>query len=382
MSDARLVPSDTDAAYATALASLGLSPGRLRKLLIDHSPAGAWQALAEGRHPRDPEGALRTRVTPAVLRVAFASRGSSPVAVRVLGLPGYPASLAGDIDPPAVLFAVGDLDAWERRPRVAIVGTRSATASGRAVAAELGSALADAGVVVISGLARGIDSAAHGAVVQSSGAAPPVAVLGTAVDAKVTAAQAVLRQKVAAVGVLVSELPPGAVGARWWFAVRNRVMAALAHVVVVVECHENGGALHTVAAARRRGVFVAAVPGSTRSPASAGTNALLVQGAHAVRDAGDVMALLTSAATNHPEIPGPAAGVSSSRSGSGRPVRHMPAGDATRTVRSALDHDPASLDVVVQRCGLAVGEVALALERLADSGIAVSEHGWWSLSVD
>jgi DNA processing protein len=379
MSKPPLAPSDTDAAYATALASLGVSPGRLRKVLADRSPAGAWQALAEGRHPVDPEGALRSRATPAVLRDAFASRGSSPVAVRVLGLPGYPESLAADIDPPAVLFALGDLTAWEGRPRVAIVGTRSATAPGRALATELGAALADAGVVVVSGLARGIDSAVHSGVVHSSRAAPPVAVLGTAVDAKVTAAQAALRRQVGTIGVLLSELPPGAIGARWWFAVRNRVMAALAHVVVVVECHTRGGALHTVAAARRRGVCVAAVPGSIRSAASAGTNALLVQGAQAVRDADDVLALVASVATQCPEITGPTGRVPSRPRAAG-PARQMPSGDAARTVRRALDHDPASLDVLVRRSGLAIGEVALALERLADAGIAVGEHGWWSLS--
>ena len=83
-------------------------------------------------------------------------------------------------------------------------------------------------------------------------------------------------------GPLSAPGPPGRAGARWWFAIRNRVMAALAHVVVVVECHATGGALHTVTAARRRGVRVAAVPGSVRSAASAGTNALLVGGAAAV----------------------------------------------------------------------------------------------------
>jgi len=376
MSDPRCAPSDTDAAYATALASLGVSPGRLRRLLVGRSPAAAWQALAEGRHPADPESELRARATPELLRASFASRGSSPVAVRVLGLPGYPAALVADPDPPAVLFALGDLEAWAGRPRVAVVGTRSATASGLALATALGADLAEAGVAVISGLARGIDSAVHDGVVRSR-AAPPIAVLGTAVDAAVTASQAALRRQVASVGLLLSELPPGVVGARWWFAVRNRVMAALAQVVVVVECHARGGALHTVAAAQRRGVPVAAVPGSIRSAASAGTNALLVQGALAVRDVHDVLAILGSVTAPGPEVTRPAVEVATRPR---RRARPMPPGDEVRTVRRALDYDPVTLDVLVERCGMAVGDVALALETLADAGIAVDEHGWWSLS--
>ncbi len=371
------MPSDTDAAYATALASLGMSPGRLRKILAGRAPADAWRALAEGNHPLDPDGALRHKATAAVLERAFASRASSGVAVRVFGMPGYPASLAGDLDPPAVLFALGDLDAWGQLPRVALVGTRSATPTGRAVASELGAALADAGVVVVSGLARGIDSAAHGGVLRSDGAAPPVAVLGTAVDAKVTAAQAALRNQICRRGVVLSELPPGIAGARWWFAVRNRVMAALSHVVVVVECHATGGALHTVAAARRRGVRVAAVPGSIRSAASTGTNALLVGGADAVRGVDDVLGLVTAVTAELPEVRGPS-GRGPRRSGRDRQARPLPVGAEAARVRRALDLDPASLDEVVRRCGLGVGDVALALEELADAGLAVGEHRWWS----
>jgi predicted Rossmann fold nucleotide-binding protein DprA/Smf involved in DNA uptake len=152
-------------------------------------------------------------------------------------------------------------------------------------------------------------------------------------------------------------------------------------VVVVVECHDRGGALHTVSAARARGRVVAAYPGSVRSPASAGANALLVRGARAVRHAGDVLDLLAEVTGLDPRgapgckgwrprfgtTPGPVAG-----------GRHVASRTASR-VRRALDLDPVGLDVVVSRAGLPVGEVALALEQLADAGLACGEHGWWSL---
>ncbi len=187
------------------------------------------------------------------------------VSVMVLGEPGYPPALADDRQAPAVLFCTGDVAVLEGRPRVAVVGTRSATAYGVGVAAELGRDLARSGVVVVSGAALGIDSAAHAGALGVDDGAATIAVLGTALDAPTTRAQSALHDALCRRGAVLSEIPPGVHSARWWFAVRNRVMAALAHVVVVVECHHRGGSLHTVAAALARGVTVAAVPGSVRS---------------------------------------------------------------------------------------------------------------------
>jgi DNA processing protein len=369
--------SADDAIYASALASLGVSPGRLRRILADRTPTEAWEAIAAGDHPADAEGRLRPMATAGAL--GRAARCADPaITVWVHGRPGYPEDLAGDIEPPAVLFARGRPDACRTRPRVAVVGTRSATPSGRAFAEELGRSLADSGVVVVSGLARGIDAAAHRGALASPRAVPPLGVLGTAIDAAIARDQAALRDEVAARGLLLSELPPGVAGARWWFAVRNRVMAALAQVVVVVECHTNGGALHTVVAAKRRGTPVAAVPGSVRSPAAAGSNALLVQGAAAVRDAGDVLGLLMEAHASLPGIPPSGQRPGGTARTPSRPRRRVPSPLAAR-VRRALDHEPVTLDAVVGRCGLPIGEVALALEQLSDAGMAISTHGWWSL---
>ena len=160
-----------------------------------------------------------------------------------------------------MLFATGDVTVLEGRPRVAVVGTRSATPYGLGVAAELGRGLAVAGVVVVSGVALGIDSAAHAGALGVDDGGPTVGVLGPRFDADDDPRPTALRDALGARGAVLSEIPPGVHSARWWFAVRNRVMAALAHVVVVVECHHSGGSLHTVSAALARGVTVGGRPG-------------------------------------------------------------------------------------------------------------------------
>ncbi len=379
-----------DECAAAALASLAAGPKRLRSFLEGSRPLDAWYALGAGTHPADPQRSYRDEVA----RISFArvrdACARSGAAVRVLGMPSYPAALADDPEAPAVLFTLGDPAVLHRRPLVAIVGTRSATTYGLAVASELGRGLAEAGVGVVSGLAHGIDAAAHAGVVAVAAGGPPVAVLGAPIDAPVPAARRTLRDAVTARGFVLSELAPGARGApAWWFAVRNRVMAALAHVVVVVEAHLSGGSWYTVSAAASRGTTIAAVPGSVRSAASAGTNRLLVDGAVPVRDVGDVLTALELAVAGRPEVDPPgalgpgrerSAPGSATRSATNRSTQRQPLGEMARRVRHALDHDPASFDAVVGRSGLSVGEVALALEQLEAAGLAVSALGYWSLT--
>jgi DNA processing protein len=364
-----------DERYGAALASLGAGPGTLRKFLTDYSAAEAWDAIALGCHRADPERRYRAKAVPHAVDLVAAACARSGVAVMVLGDPGYPPSLAEDREAPAVLFSTGDVSVLEGRPRVAVVGTRSATPYGLGVAAELGRGLAGAGVVVVSGAALGVDAAAQVAALGVEGA-PVVGVLGTALDAPATRRHMALRDAIRCGGAVLSEIPPGAHSARWWFAVRNRVIAALAHVVVVVECHHRGGSLHTVAAALARGVTVTAVPGSVRSPASAGTNRLLVEGAVPVRDVDDVLTAVELAVAGRPGITPPGR----PRQSSGQPGRERavrsPGPGATR-VRHALDHDPASLETIVRRSGLPVGEVSLALEQLTEAGLAGGAQGWW-----
>jgi DNA processing protein len=364
-----------DERYAAAAAALGAGPVRTRRFLEGWEPADAWAALAAGRHPADPDGAYRTKAQPSLVDSVEAHCARSGVAVRILGRSGYPAALAADHEAPGVLFSLGDPCAADRRPRVAVIGTRSATPYGLGVAAELGRGLAEAGVTVVSGLARGIDSAAHAGAVAGPGGGSPVAVLGTALDAAVHRADVQLQQAIADSGAVLSQRAPGSAGApAWCFVVRNRVIAALAHVVVVVECHRKGGSLHTVKAAADRGVAVLAVPGSVRSSASAGCNALLVDGADPTRDVQDVLAAVELAITGRPGIVPPGAAPPTTEDG---PVPGAPSPAATRTLQ-AIDHDPASLDTVVRRSGLPLSDVAMALEELAAVGLAAGAGGWWT----
>jgi len=368
---------DDEQRHAAALAALGAAPGVLRRLLDGYGPVEAWQAVARGRHGADPGGRYRRRAVPETLERVAAACERAGVSVAVLGGRGYPPVLASDRQAPAVLFSIGDVTAHEGKPRVAVVGTRSATPYGVGIAAQLGRDLARTGVVVVSGLAPGVDAAAHGGALGIDSGAPVVGVLGTSLDATANRSLTALRQAASARGAVLSEIAPGAHSARWWFSVRNRVMAALAHVVVVVECHHRGGSLDTVSEALARGVTVCAVPGSVRSPASAGTNRLLVDGAVPVRDAQDVLTAVELAIAARPEIAAPGR-----LPGADRPVAPgrgaRPLGPAPSRVRRALDQDPATLEVVVRRSGLSLGEVSLALEQLAEAGLAVGEQGWWS----
>ncbi len=365
--------------FAAAVAALGAGPARLRRFLDGHEPQAAWEALALGRHPADPDGRYRSQARPSLVESVEDKCAAAGIGVLVLGRPGYPSTLATDHEAPAVLFTLGDPSFIDTSSRVAVVGTRSASPYGLGVAAELGRGLAEAGVVVVSGLARGIDSAGHAGVLAAHRGAPPVAVVGTALDAASRPMDTQLQQALAERGAVLCERPPGAAGAPvWLFAVRSRIMAALAHVVVVVECHRKGGSLNTVKAALDRGVAVAAVPGSVRSSASAGCNALLVDGATPARAVQDVIAAVELAISGRSAVVPPHR---APRVAAPERSRGAPNPMAARTLE-ALDHDPANLDTIVRRCSLPLTDVALALEQLAACGLAAGAGGWWSRPVD
>jgi DNA processing protein len=365
-----------DERYAAALAALGAGPVRTRRFLDGYEPAAAWEALAVGRHRADPDRAYQSKARPSLVDSVTAACTRAGIAVRILGRPGYPVALADDPEAPGVLFTLGDPSLVDRRPRVTIVGTRSATPYGLSVAAELGRELAAAGVAVVSGLARGIDAAALAGALAVRDGGPTVAVLGTALDAASHRADIQLQAAVAGHGAVLSERAPGSAGAPpWCYVVRHRVMAALAHVVVVVECHRKSGSLHTVKAAADRDVMLAAVPGSVRSSASAGCNALLVDGAAPVRDAEDVLAAVELIIAGRADIDPPCGPKRASKATAPTPVAPSP---LAQRAFQALDQDPVSLDTVVRRCGLPLAEVAEALEQLSAVGLAAGPGGWWS----
>jgi DNA processing protein len=202
----------------------------------------------------------------------------------------YPPQLLELGDPPAVLFALGrleTLDALRHEPAVAIVGTRNPSAYGREVAYSLGRGLGAAGVPVVSGLALGIDATAHRGCLAGSGM--PVAVLACGPDVVYPRRHRRLHERVREHGVVLSELPPGTQPFRWSFPARNRIMAGLARMTVVVEAADPSGSLITTDFARDLGRSVAAVPGRVTSRVARGTNGLLRDGAVPITGAEDVL---------------------------------------------------------------------------------------------
>jgi DNA processing protein len=299
-----------------------------------------WRARAEA----DPEALL-------------AAHRAAGVQVLLLDDPAYPEAIRADHEPPAVLFAHGDLARLDG-PRVAVVGTRRCTGSGAVVARELGHDLAAAGVGVVSGLALGIDGATHtGALLAGEVAAgSPIGVIGCGHDRPYPRRNAALWAAVGDRGVLLGECPLGTPPASWRFPARNRVIATLADVLVVVESHAVGGSLLTVQEAIDRDVPVMAVPGSVRSPATAGTNQLLADGCHPVRDVDDVLVAL---------------GLHSRGRAQPADRRRRPGPDGA-DVLAALGWEPSTLEQLVVRTGRPVLEVSLALHEL-------EQHGWVAL---
>jgi DNA processing protein len=237
----------------------------------------------------------------------LASAGDAGLDVVCRHSAGYPARLGDDTAPPAALFVRGGDNARERLrrlvggaegpppPAVAIVGTRRGSPEGLEIARMLGRGLAGAGVTVVSGMALGVDSAAHAGAVEVCG--PTVAVLAGGADVPYPTRKASLYAAIlAAGGAVVSEMPPGFRAFRWNFPARNRIIAALAPATIVVEAAERSGSLITAELALELGRDVAAVPGPVLSWRSRGTNALLRDGATLIRDVRDALELVLGAA--------------------------------------------------------------------------------------
>jgi DNA processing protein len=363
------VPAEAYAAALVALPQMG--PARLTALLATGHPAIVWRRVAAGDVPADPdvvrtlgpkraEIVQRWRAAAARLDAAEAWRAlaRAGVGVALAGTSAYPSALVGDIEPPAVVFHRGALEAIDG-PRVAIVGTRRCSATGAGVAFDLGRDLAAAGVAVVSGLASGIDGAAHRGALAADGA-PPVGVVGSGLDVVYPRGQDQLWHAVAAAGALLSEAPLGGRPERWRFPARNRIIAALADLVVVVESHRRGGSLHTVDEADRRGRDVMAVPGSVRNPAASGTNELLAEGRAPVCSVDDVLVAL---------------GLGEARTGDPAD-RRVPPDHADRPVLDAVGWQPSTLDQLVLRTGRDLAGLAPALDRLCGAGW-VARHGGW-----
>ena len=401
-------------AYAAALAALPeLTPAHLSRLLdIDGGglPSKAWHKVLTGRLEHRAELSAdrvetwRRAAQSQDPREHLARCRSLGLRVLVRGLPGYPPRLARDPAPPAVLFARGDLDVIDQsRPTAVLVGTRRCSGYGRQMAQVLGRHLAERGVVVVSGMAAGIDAAAQSGALGRDGAVAGVAATG--LDVIYPTSSAKLWERLGSEGVLVSEKPPGHGAVPTSFIHRNRIMAGLADVVVVVESHIKGGSLVTVDEAVKRGRTVMAVPGPVTSAASAGANALIADGCPPARDAVDVqvaLGLVRAGRRRAGELvevapPRPR------RRGGGRPPRHRApfdtsplssgsdavscgAGASVRAELSELERElldqvdatPTRMDVLMARTGLAPGELALGLDALDQAGLVEAGPGWWA----
>lgn len=283
-------------AWVTALLSLrGMGPARLSELLEHHEAPEIWERLCSGgRVELDTVSAdqIQTWRT-AARRFDVADRWLAAkrlgIVVAELGATGYPDRLIDDIEPPLLVFRRGA--AVSDAPTVGIVGTRQCTSYGRRVAFELGAGLAASGVAVVSGLAIGIDAAAHQGALSVDGA-PPVGVVGSGLDVVYPKRNRELWNRVAVAGTILSEAPPGAPPERWRFPARNRIIAGLSDAIVVVESRASGGSLLTVDEAQLRDVPVGAVPGPITAQPSEGTNQLLVEGAVPVVGVADVLGMI------------------------------------------------------------------------------------------
>ena len=290
--------------------------------------------------------AFRRTFDEAAYRRLLADRG-----FRFVDRRGLPPLLASIHDPPPGLFLRGDAPPeLLAEPAVAVVGARACSPYGSAVARMLGRELAAVGLVVVSGLARGVDGEAHRGALEAGGRT--VAVLGCGIDRDYPAVHRELAGRIAEAGLVVSEYAPGVEPAPWRFPARNRIVAGLCSATVVVEARERSGALITADLALEEGREVFACPGEITSSLSAGTNALLRLGATPLTRAADV---LESFGLVEREAPG---------------VEGTPA-----VVLAALRDGPAGADELARRLGLGAGELAAALAELELAGLAATEAG-------
>ena len=360
------------AAFVAALAGFDrMTTKRLAGLLAQRTPEQAF-AIAAGRcaapepfatlFAREPDLAMTWRRSGDRRHPdeVWGHCTDAGIEVVVAGDQAYPRSLLDDPRRPAALFVRGDLDVLDAR-RVGIVGTRNATQRGRETAARFGYELAVEGVVVVSGLAKGIDGAAHRGVLAVQGA-PPVAVVGTGPDRPYPAQHAELWEAVAERGAVISEWPPGTGPDAFRFPLRNRILAALVEVLVVVESRERGGSLITAREAAERGVDVFAVPGAIQNRAAVGTNKLLCDGASPATETADVLMAL---------------GLDRRRAGRRRhDPRSLPRADDRRLI-DACRVAPLTLEVLAQRCDGSLIDTAMAVARLEHAGWLRETAGWF-----
>ncbi|HXJ79457.1 MAG TPA: DNA-processing protein DprA [Candidatus Methylomirabilis sp.] len=272
----------------------------------------------------------------------------------------FPVQLLGIPDPPDVLYVRGAL-VREDALAVAVVGSRRATEYGEGVAEELGAQLAARGITVVSGLARGIDSAAHRGALRAGGRT--IAVLGSGVDVVYPPENRRLAARIEASGAVLSQFAPGTPPLPHHFPLRNRVIAGLALAVVVVEAAARSGALITARMAAEFGREVMAVPGRVTSPASRGAHALIRDGATLIESWEDVVAELP--ARWRECVTSTTGGERAARADDRATTRH---GEDAARVLGVLGAEPATMDDIIEKTGVLSGRAAALLLTLELDG--------------
>jgi DNA processing protein len=286
-----------------------------------------------------------------------------------MGEPGYPAALAAAEDAPPVLLVIGQLHLLER-PAVGVVGARNASTNGRRLAREIAAGIAAGGFAVASGMARGIDAAAHEGALEGG----TVAVLAGGPDVVYPEENRGLYEKLVELGAVVTEAPPGLTPQARHFPRRNRIISGLSLGVVVVEAAQRSGSLITARLAGEQGREVMAVPGSPLDPRCRGTNGLIRNGATLVENAEDVLAVVRAMRPEGMSEPD-----GDEFSGDvGEPVSE----DVRERIMEALGPTPAPVDAIVRELGLPPAVVLTALLELELAGRLERQPGNMAALID
>ncbi len=358
-----MIDRDELAAWLRLLESPGVGRESARRLLAAFgSPQAAVDASSAARREVVGRGAADGLATPpesfdallaATLQWLVAAESGAPRGVVTLGDAHYPPALLQTADPPLLLYTLGRVELLAA-PSVAIVGSRNPTPQGRDNARAFASHLSKAGLTIVSGLALGIDGAAHEGALEGPGST--VAVVGTGLDRVYPARHRTLAHRIAREGLLVSEYPLGTPPLPENFPLRNRIIAGLARGTLVVEAALQSGSLITARLAAEAGREVFAIPGSIHSPLARGCHALIRQGAKLVETGQDVLEELRLDGTPARAEPAPPAD---------DPAAATLPPDA---LLDAIGHDPVSLDALVARTGLSAAELGARLLELELEG--------------
>lgn len=338
-----------------------------RKLLASFGSPGA--VLAASRGELIDTGGVTARIADAIVSTSWRDAATEEVErARTCGVAlvtfedaGYPESLRSIPDPPLFLYIRGNLQA-ENRTAVAIVGTRTPTQYGRTVTYRMSFELASAGVTIVSGGARGIDTQAHSGALAAQGRT--IAVLACGIDTAYPPENRGLLDRIAENGAVVTENPFGTRPESGYFPARNRIISGLAAGTVIVEATADSGSLITAGYALRQERMLFAVPGNAGSPTSRGTNSLIKQGAVLVENAPDVLARLGRKTTAPRVLPGAL-----------RPVL----APEEEEVLAAVAAEPRHIDAIGASCGSAPGKLSGILLALELKGLVKQLPGKYFL---